>query len=69
MLAPEKQASVRKILENARKALSSGSVAECTQALERIAEVGQVLSEVILYDPSSFASSSAEAAEDGAEEA
>ncbi len=69
MLAPDKQASVRKILENARKALSSGSVAECTQALERIAEVGQVLSEVILYDPSSFASSSAEAAEDGVEEA
>ena len=33
------------------KALESGSAAECTAALERIAEVGRILSEVILYDP------------------
>jgi len=56
MLTPDQQTSVRKILEAARKTLESGSVAECTQALERIAEVGRILSEVILYDPSAFSS-------------
>jgi molecular chaperone DnaK len=56
MLQPEQQGSVRKILEAARKALESGSAAECTTALERIGEVGRILSEVILYDPSAFSS-------------
>ncbi len=57
MLGPEQQTTVRRILENARKALDSGSAAECTQALERIGEVGRILSEVILYDPGSLAAS------------
>jgi molecular chaperone DnaK len=56
MLQPEQQSGVRKILETARKALESGSAAECTSALERIGEVGRILSEVILYDPSAFSS-------------
>ncbi len=63
MLAQDQQAHVRKLLENARKALDSGSAAECTQALERIAEVGRILSDVILYDPGSL--SGAGAAADG----
>ena len=54
MLGEEKQLGVRRILENARKALDTGSMAECTEALEKIAEVGQILSEVILYDPSAL---------------
>jgi len=56
MLPPDQQSSVRKILETARKALESGSAAECTTALERIAEVGRILSDVILYDPGAFSS-------------
>ncbi len=56
MLDKPKQEHVRKILENARKALESGDLSECTEALEKIAEVGQIMSEVILYDPSTFSS-------------
>ena len=56
MLAPDQQAQVRKILDTARKALDSGSASECTEALEKIAEMGRILSEVILYDPGSFTS-------------
>ncbi len=56
MLPPDQQSNVRKILETARKALESGSAAECTAALERIAEVGRILSDVILYDPGAFSS-------------
>jgi molecular chaperone DnaK len=77
MLPPEQQSSVRKILEAARKALESGSAAECTAALERIGEVGRILAEVILYDPSAFSSdeegagapAEGEAAADSVEEA
>jgi molecular chaperone DnaK len=65
MLPPDQQSNVRKIIETARRALEGGSAAECTQALERIAEVGRILSEVILYDPSAF-SSGEEAAAGGA---
>jgi molecular chaperone DnaK len=65
LLPAEQQAGVRRLLDNARKALDSGSAAECTQALERVAEVGRVLSEVILYDPASVSGSgtSADAAD------
>jgi len=42
-----------------RKALDSGSAAECTAALERIAEVGRILSDVVLYDPGAFSSGGA----------
>jgi molecular chaperone DnaK len=61
MLAPDQQAEVRNILEDAKKALESGNAPECTAALEKIAEMGRILSEVILYDPGSMRSS------DGAE--
>ncbi len=54
MLAPDKQAEARQIMEEARRALESGSAAKCTEALEKIAEMGKILSEVILYDPGQF---------------
>ncbi|HKQ62549.1 MAG TPA: molecular chaperone DnaK [Candidatus Polarisedimenticolaceae bacterium] len=54
MLDTEQQGRVKKILEDARHALDSGSASQCTQALEKIAEMGRILSEVILYDPGSF---------------
>jgi hypothetical protein len=54
MLDPKQQGEVREILEHARRALESGSASECTQALEKIAEMGKILSEVILYDPGAF---------------
>ena len=56
MLTPEKQAEARTIMEEAKKALESGSAGNCTDALEKIAEMGKILSEVILYDPGSFSS-------------
>jgi molecular chaperone DnaK len=68
MLQPEQQEQVRSILENARKALEHGSAAECTQALERIAEASRVLSEVILYDPGAFAASGKDPEEGRVEE-
>ena len=55
MLSAEQQGIVRRIVEGARKSLEGGSAAECTKALEKIAEVGRILSEVILYDPASRA--------------
>jgi hypothetical protein len=56
MLTPEQQTEVRRILEEAKRALESGSASECTEALEKIAEMGKILSEVILYDPGAFSS-------------
>ena len=70
MLSPDSQGNVRKILDNAKKALESGGAAECTQALEKLAEVGKILSEVILYDPGQFGGSAADASgEETVEEA
>ena len=60
MLSPDSQANVRRILDNAKKALESGGASECTQALEKLAEVGRILSEVILYDPGQFGSAGAD---------
>jgi molecular chaperone DnaK len=54
MLGADDQARARQILADAKTALDSGNASECTDALERIAEVGTILSEVILYDPGSF---------------
>ena len=54
MLAEDDQAKSRNILADARKALDSGRASECTEALEKIAEMGRILSEVILYDPGGF---------------
>jgi molecular chaperone DnaK len=55
MLAADQQSEVRQILEEAKQALESGSASECTEALEKIADMGKILSEVILYDPGAFA--------------
>ena len=52
------QDAVRKILSEAKHALESGSAPQCTEALEKVAEMGRILSEVILYDPGSFATPS-----------
>jgi molecular chaperone DnaK len=57
MLPAEQQQQVRRILDAAKRALDSGSATECTEALEKIAEIGRILSEVILYDPGAFSSS------------
>ena len=51
MLDEDQQTRVRKILGDAKRALEHGTAAECTVALEKIAEMGRILSEVILYDP------------------
>jgi molecular chaperone DnaK len=68
MLDADQQRTVRKILEDAKGALESGNAAECTEALEKIATVGVILSEVILYDPGSFKGDEA-AGTDSVEEA
>jgi molecular chaperone DnaK len=67
MLNEEDQTRARQILLDAKTALESGSASECTEALEKIAEMGKILSEVILYDPGSFGSPSDDM--DSAEEA
>jgi molecular chaperone DnaK len=54
MLDQERQAQVRQILTEARHALESGSASQCTEALEKIGQMGRILSEVILYDPGTF---------------
>ena len=67
MLAEDDQAKAKNILADARKALDSGHASECTEALEKIAEMGRILSDVILYDPGTFTADSAEV--DSSEEA
>jgi molecular chaperone DnaK len=54
MLSSDDQTRARRILAEAKTALESGSASECTEALEKIAEMGKILSEVILYDPGSY---------------
>jgi molecular chaperone DnaK len=63
MLPPDQQSTVRKILDNARRALDTGNAPDISQSLERIAEVGQILSAVILYDPGSLGPDTAAAAD------
>ena len=63
MLAPDQQSEVRNILEEARKSLESGNATECLEALEKIAEMGKILSEVILYDLGSMSGSDSTEAE------
>ncbi len=64
MLATEQQNRVRSILADAKQALESGSASECTEALEKIAEMGKILSEVILYDPGAFSAKEVDSAEE-----
>jgi molecular chaperone DnaK len=54
MLPEDQQVEARKILDTARNALESGNAGKCTEALEKIADMGRILSEVILYDPGSL---------------
>jgi molecular chaperone DnaK len=63
MLAPDQQVEARRILDDARKALESGNAGECTEALEKIADMGRILSEVILYDPGSLTPDAGESGE------
>jgi molecular chaperone DnaK len=69
MLDNDQQGKVRKILADAKQALESGSAHDCTEALERIAEMGKILSEVILYDPGSYSATRSAGDTDTAEEA
>ncbi|HEV8202390.1 MAG TPA: molecular chaperone DnaK [Candidatus Polarisedimenticolia bacterium] len=55
MLDEEKRVTVKKIIDAARKALASASISECTESLEKLGEASQILTEVILYQPSTSA--------------
>jgi len=63
MLPEDQQVEARRILDDARNALESGNVGECTEALEKIADMGRILSEVILYDPGSLSPETGESGE------
>ncbi|MFQ5878215.1 MAG: molecular chaperone DnaK [Acidobacteriota bacterium] len=52
LLDEEKRATVKKILDAARKALASGNITDCSESLEKLGEASQILTEVILYHPS-----------------
>ena len=52
LLDNEKQGTVKRILENAKKALQGSSISESTKCLERLGEASAILTEVILYNPS-----------------
>jgi len=60
MLGQDEQTRVRHIISDAKEALDKGTASECTEALEKISEMGRILSEVILYDPGSFGAGSKE---------
>jgi molecular chaperone DnaK len=55
MLDEEKRVTVKKIIDAARKALASASISECHESLEKLGEASQILTEVILYQPSTGA--------------
>ncbi len=52
LLDEEKRTEVKKILDAARKALASANISECSASLEKLGEASQILTEVILYQPS-----------------
>ena len=56
MLDKEKQEYVRTVLDSARRAVAGDSVSEATQVLEKLGEVSQILTDVMLYDPNTFQS-------------
>lgn len=56
MLDKEKQEYVRTVLDSARRAVAGNSVSEATQVLEKLGEVSQILTDVMLYDPNTFQS-------------
>ncbi len=53
-LDESKRRTVQRIVENARRALEGSSLSESTKSLEKLAEASQILTEVILYDPTKF---------------
>jgi molecular chaperone DnaK len=55
LLDEEKRATVKKILDAARKALASASISECGASLEKLAEASAILTEVIMFHPSTNA--------------
>jgi molecular chaperone DnaK len=57
LLDEEKRIKVEKMIEEARKALSSSEILVYTKNLQNLNEAMQILSEVILYDPSTFGKS------------
>jgi molecular chaperone DnaK (HSP70) len=59
LLDSDKQGVVRRILENARKALQGSSISESTKCLEKLGEASAILTEVILYTPHSGGSAAA----------
>jgi len=59
MLDEEKQRIVKKILEAARRAMSSSNLEEVSRSLEKLGEASQILTDVILYDPSMLSRDSA----------
>ena len=63
MLPQDQQVEARRILDDAKNALESGNAGECTEALEKIADMGRILSEVILYDPGSLSPETGESGE------
>jgi len=69
MLDEEKRVTVKKIIDAARKALASASISECTESLEKLGEASQILTEVILYQPSSGAPGGTPGGKGGAGEA
>jgi molecular chaperone DnaK len=70
MLDKEKQEYVRDVLDSSRRAVAGNSVSEATQVLEKLGEVSQILTDVMLYDPNTFQSGEEESApESGGTEA
>jgi molecular chaperone DnaK len=55
LLDEEKRNQVQKVLQETRRSLQSDSSKQITEAMGRLAEASQVLSEVILYRPSAGA--------------
>src|SRR5437867_1259388 len=51
LLDEEKQRTVKRALQTARNSLTSDNVPEISLNLEKLGEVSQILTEVILYDP------------------
>jgi molecular chaperone DnaK len=55
LLDEAKRKSVQRSLAEARRAVSGKSVSDCTGCLEKLQEVSKILTDVILYNPSSMA--------------
>jgi molecular chaperone DnaK len=51
LLDAEKQGTVKRILDNARKALQGSSISESNKCLEKLGEASAILTDVILFSP------------------